>query len=38
MAAAVFMSQIQVMLLRIAKRHVLRPVPDGTGLNIDGNG
>ena len=28
-AATIFLSQIQVILLKIAKRHVLSPVPDG---------
>ena len=29
MAVAIVLSQIQVILVRIAKGHVLRPVPDG---------
>ena len=40
-AAAIFLSQIQVIILKIAKRHVLSPVPDGwqslrqANFNID---
>ena len=33
-AAAIFLSQIQVILLKIAKRHVLSPVPDGSWQSL----